>query len=297
MSTITKRNGRAFSLLGRYLNYIPDYVTGDKIKSIADGVYVKETEAYTIILAAACGLDTESSKTDRELYETYFRPTVIKDQPELYRNDPYYRNVKLPTVRDGNFELNKRCLAAYELFVRDDPVKLPDGTVLPQLGYFDQPFTYPAVFENGRLWMSLLPNEINTTLPAVEKAKGKVLTYGLGLGYFCYRAALKAEVSEVVAIERSPEVIELFKDSILPAFGSVGDKIRVIEADALDYAYKVAPTEGYDYVFADIWHDPTDGIELYRKLKGAEPLYGSNTAFDYWVEKTLRLYMGDDIEV
>ena len=44
----------------------------------------------------------------------------------------------------------------------------------------------------------------------IKNAHGKVLTTGLGLGYFSYMASLKEDVSEIVIIERDEKVIKLW---------------------------------------------------------------------------------------
>ena len=142
--------------------------------------------------------------------------------------------------------------------------------------------------QNGREWMTLLPNEIITQRLPIKKTRGKVLTYGLGLGYYAVMCALKPEVSSVTVVERDENVISLFKDLILPRF-DCGDKIAVVTADAFDYARNTAPKESFDYIFADIWHDPTDGVELYKKFKSLE--IDKHAQYDYWIEDTLKLYM------
>ena len=50
----------------------------------------------------------------------------------------------------------------------------------------------------------------------VERAKGKVLTFGLGLGYFAYMCSLKEEVESVTVVEKDKSVIKLFNEIILP---------------------------------------------------------------------------------
>ena len=127
----------------------------------------------------------------------------------------------------------------------------------------------------------------------MAKAKGKVLTYGLGLGYFPFMTSRKEEVTSVTVVERSSEVIELFKEHILPQFPNK-DKIRVICADAFDYAKAQMPAEDYDFVFADIWHDVGDGRELYLKMKELEHL-SPGTEYAYWLEDTIRCYLAAEL--
>ena len=46
----------------------------------------------------------------------------------------------------------------------------------------------------------------------------------------------------------------------------------------------------YDVVFTDLWHDPSDGCELYLKMKTYEHLL-PKARFLYWIEDTLKLYL------
>ena len=137
--------------------------------------------------------------------------------------------------------------------------------------------------------MTLLPNETITIKPHVENSFGRVLTFGLGLGYFALSAAAKDSVSSVTVVERDENVIKLFSDVILPRF-SCKDKIKMIKADAFEYAEQNYAKNLYDFVFADIWHDPSDGVELYLKMKEYEKLC-PNCKYEYWIEDTLKLYI------
>ena len=71
----------------------------------------------------------------------------------------------------------------------------------------------------------------------------------------------------------------------MPQFPNA-DKIEIVEADAFLYMQKEMPRGKFDYVFADLWHDASDGLEMYRKLKKYEVL-SPQTAFDYWIEPSL----------
>ena len=59
--------------------------------------------------------------------------------------------------------------------------------------------------------MSITPNEIETMEEAVKAATGKVIVYGLGLGYYPYMISLKDEVKEIVIVENDIKIINLFK--------------------------------------------------------------------------------------
>ena len=186
----------------------------------------------------------------------------------------------------GAFELGYASYRPYELFVADDLRAYPDGAVLPVLGYFTRPFAYPVLTENGREWMTATPNEINTIRPMAEAAHGRVLTLGLGLGYFAFHALLNPRVERVTAVERSADAIRLFRERILPAFPRP-ERLTILQADAFAAAPALYRSGQYDFVFADLWHDAADGLPMYERLKQMEV---PGPEYRYWIEKTLEFY-------
>ena len=102
-------------------------------------------------------------------------------------------------------------------------------------------------------------------------------------------AAIKPTVESVTVVERSRNVIELFEKFILPQFADPS-KVKIVESDAFDFAENEMQKGAYDSVFVDIWHDPSDGCELYLRMKEYEHLL-PNADFVYWVEETLKLYI------
>jgi hypothetical protein len=42
----------------------------------------------------------------------------------------------------------------------------------------------------------------------------------------------------------------------------------------------------FDYVFCDLWHDASDGLDLYLRLKKYEKK-APDARFDYWIEPSL----------
>lgn len=190
------------------------------------------------------------------------------------------------TSQAGAFELGYASYRPYELFVADDLRAYPDGAVLPVLGYFTRPFAYPVLTENGREWMTATPNEINTIRPMAEAAHGRVLTLGLGLGYFAFHALLNPRVERVTAVERSADAIRLFRERILPAFPRP-ERLTILQADAFAAAPALYQSGQYDFVFADLWHDAADGLPMYERLKQMEV---PGPEYRYWIEKTLEFY-------
>ncbi len=285
---IKRLNARTAELLSLYLNLSPDAITYEMVTEMKDACGFDSSRAYAEILAVLCGLD--SAGKDKAHFRNWFLPMVRELDPAEFENDPYYKNIRFPSKKLGKWEMKTMSLAPCEGFICDDFIVTDRGELIPQLGFFMRDFSYPAILENGREWMTLLPNETVTTLPAVNKANGKVLTYGLGLGYFIYMCQRKDEVESVTAVELSADAATLFANEILPQFEHP-EKVNVIVADAVEYAEQTAPSVGYDFIFADIWHDVGDGRSLYNKFKSFEYLYPEKTEFAYWLEKSILCYM------
>lgn len=284
-----KANQRLFKMLSVYLNLAPDYISKDMIEEITCGDESSECFAFANIAAVACGLDVYEDPQDKGFFRSHFLPCFKKLELKPYAEDPYYRNISFPSGKKGKWTFDTKLCKAYEAFVYDDPELMSDGRIIPRIGFFNKDYSFPAVSEGGREWMTLMPNETNTTKPALRLSRGRVLTYGLGLGYYAYMASLKEDVESVTVVERSRDVIELFEEYVLPQFPSP-EKIRLIEADAFDFAKNEMKRGGYDTVFTDIWHDPSDGCELYLRMKSYEKLL-PNARFVYWIEDTLKLYI------
>ena len=141
------------------------------------------------------------------------------------------------------------------------------------------------MLEDGNEWMTLTPVDLDTCDEAIERARGNVVTFGLGLGYYAYMVSEKADVESITVIEKSEDVIRLFKSRILPQF-SHPEKVRVICADAFEYAEKDMPKENYNFAFVDTWRDASDGAPMYERMKPLEDL-NPKTEFSYWIENFL----------
>jgi spermidine synthase len=93
-------------------------------------------------------------------------------------------------------------------------------------------------------------------------------------------------VESVTVVELSADVIKLFKTHILPKMEN-GHKIRIVNADAFEYAEKVMPSENFDLAFVDTWRDASDGAPMYERMRALEK-YSKNAKFLYWIENFIR---------
>lgn len=281
------QNKLILNKLSIFINECADAITKDMVEKTARDCFCTNDKAYKILLSGA--LDVFENK---ELMRIYFdHPEMLKMLcADQYQNDAYYTEITFNSVvKKGGWELKMSQYAPYELFVANDLLKLCDGRIIPRLGYFEKPFSFPCILQNGREWMTVTPNEIETMKKPISDAKGKVLTYGLGLGYFAFMTSRKEDVSSVTVIENDKSVIELFENCILPQFAQK-DKINIINTDALFFAaeQKTKKTSDFDFVFSDIWHDASDGAEIYKLFKTLER---NDTTYAYWIEDTIKCYL------
>ena len=286
MTNVEKDNERFLKILSYYLNACDTLVEKSAYESVLSCGVSAET-AFSMILAESLGVDVEA---ERGFFDGYFLLSVKKLNAEDYYGDEYYKTVSFEEGKTGDVELKYLSYKPFQGFVRDDFLYFSDGRVVPRIGFFDKEYRYPAVLKGGVEWMTLLPNEINSQKRYVDEAFGKVLTYGLGLGYYAFCAAKKSSVESVTVVDIDEGVIALFKEKILPSFPKpVADKIRIIRSDAFSFAEGLADGE-YDYIYADIWRDAGDGTELYKKFKEREK-FSPSSKFGYWIEDTIKYYL------
>ena len=279
------RNYKVTAMYAEYLERYPELITEEMINTLTEDGAITKEEALVAILSEMFALDFDKAE-DRVIIRDYLTPSVRLLDAEKYRENPYYKNIKIEYVSEGAWEYKRESYLPYRGVIAGDMMLYPDMTDIPPLGFFTERFDFPAVLEDGNEWMTLTPVDLDTCEEAIERAHGRVVTFGLGLGYYAYMVARKPEVESVTVVEKSPEVIALFSKHLLPQM-ECRDKIRIVEADAFEYAESVMPSEEFDYAFVDTWRDASDGVPMYERMKRLEHL-SRNTRFDYWIEGFLR---------
>ena len=229
--------------------------------------YVKEgwneNNAILEILYDFYQLD-KNNEDNQEIMDGYIKSNLKKLNPDEYLNNPYVLSIK-KVGRNGKYAL--RCIdyEPYQLFAYDE-IKMNGYKEDSAIGYFNQKFSYLALTENNNIWMSLNPNEIETMKPYIKRGKGRVLVLGLGMGYVPFMLANKDDVRSVTIIEKDQNIIDLFNALIWPSF-THKEKIKIIKDDAINFTAKRENIQQFDYIFADLWHNPEDGLSLFVALK------------------------------
>ncbi len=235
--------------------------------------FIDEAEQYLM----KSGIDIRMDKT---------RNSVAILNPKEFEDDPYWRSIHFPAASLGEWKLSSSSYAPFEAMLSDEIV-VKEGDYFKEinkLGLFLKEFRYIEVQQNGKTWMSVTPHEINTMKEAIKKAEGKVVTFGLGLGYYPFSVSLKDSVSSVTIIEKDERCIGLFNKFILPQFPHKS-KISVINCDAYQFATKMKDGD-FDYSFVDIWHLPFDGLFSYLRFV-PHFFHFEKTKTSYWIEKSI----------
>lgn len=271
-------------LYADYLSLHPTAIKAEYVDGLSEGGLDKES-CIVALLCEIFGIDMSRSQRERVLVREYLYKSVRILDSKRYTGNKYYQNIHIPDVKDGRWELKWQTYPAYRAFIAGDMIIKDNLREIPPLGFFAEDFSFPAVLEDGNEWMTLTPVDLDTSEEAIAKARGRVLTLGLGLGYFTYMASEKHEVESVTVVELSEDVIRLFNTYLLPQFPNA-HKIKIIKGDAIAYAEEQMAKEGYDFVFADTWRDASDGEPMYRRLKACEERCPC-TEFCYWIENFL----------
>jgi len=214
----------------------------------------------------------------------------INNYPSLYTSvdeylkTPYNSNIKLDCINTAGFTYDYEEMPANVLYNVSDIISDPNRELhdTMELKAYDKPYKTTILSQDNLFWMTDTLAESNTINPFAKKAFGKVVTFGLGIGYFVYMALLNKNVENITIIEQSDEVITMFKNHLLPQF-PMQDKINIIKGNAFDYFNKEF-LENFDYIFVDIYKSNDDGFLIIEKM--LEQHLPETNKIDFWIENS-----------
>ena len=204
-------------------------------------------------------------------------------------NNPYLKALNNLTFKEAGWTLTRNKSKAYTLLPYQEEYAYGGNyNIKMGLTMFKSDYIYPSIRLYDTEWMSLNQHEIRTMEIPIQLAKGKVLTLGLGIGYYAYMVSLKEEVKEVHIVEMDLELIKVFNKYLLPLF-PYPEKIHIHKADAF-YFIKEIKDRDYDFIFSDLWHNVSDGVGAYLKLKKHFNNF-KYTKCTYWIEGSILAYL------
>ena len=215
--------------MSEYINETPCAITERLMKEADPEGELPEELLYAAFMAGFCGIQEDDTTING-----YFQDAVHMLETTKYIDNPYLKNIRFPDTATRHWKFTHYSYRPYEAFICNDIDIGKNLREVPQIGFFRERFAYPAVEQDGREWMAVKPSEIETMREPIEEATGRVVTFGLGLGYFAYMVSEKPDVTSLDIVERSEEAIALFEEHILPQFPNKG-KIRIIRCDAFEF--------------------------------------------------------------
>jgi hypothetical protein len=119
---------------------------------------------------------------------------------------------------------------------------------------------------HGVVWMSLTPNEMLSQRSGIQKAAGKVVIGGLGMGWFMRKVCEKPEVEQVIVVEKSRDLLDWFGYEICRKHSKVTEVI-------CDDVYNHVGTHGNAQYLLDIW-PISQGARTDRQYLAAKRKWG-----------------------
>lgn len=231
-------------------------------------------------------LDLKDKKTLNKIKE--YKLTEVKELDiNDYLNDSYIKNVHPKSKKIESIYLYYKEYNPYEGFIFDETKEGDSYREINSFGYFTSNYSFLSLDKDNKTWMSIIPHEINTMKIDLNKIKGNIVIYGLGLGYFLFHALNKKEINKVVVIEKDSLVINIFNAYLRKYFRNL-DKLTILNLDALSFNKKEINKYNFDYCYVDLYHDPIDALKIYINLIKSE---AKNITYLYWIENDILIYL------
>lgn len=189
------------------------------------------------------------------------------------------KKVRLPVGTKGDASITKKTFKGKALEIHNMRIMISGEGRHRQIN----PGTYTYLHVGNELMMSDTPGEAWEHWEAIQKAHGRCLINGLGIGLVLKALIAKKEVTEIVVVELNKDVLDL----ISPHYKS--RKVTFIHADALEWR----PPKGarFGCVWNDIW--PTITTDNWEDMKKLHRAYGRRADWvgswnRDWVKRLIR---------
>ena len=99
LEKIKQENFGAFKVIASYLNEFPCLVTKEIMDEIISDSSLDEESYFALFLSLALSENDESGDV---LNKQYLSKSVKKLDPDEYKSNPYYKNIKIPQKRSAH---------------------------------------------------------------------------------------------------------------------------------------------------------------------------------------------------
>ena len=113
-------NYKLTKLYALYLERFPEIITKDMIDALTSDGDISEEEALVALIAEIFALDDARGGDERRLIRDYLRKSVRVLDTEKYKNNPYYKNIRIENLKDGEWEFRLESYEAYRAVIVGD---------------------------------------------------------------------------------------------------------------------------------------------------------------------------------
>lgn len=226
------------------------------------------------------------------------RCSLFQMDADEFNNNSFFTDINLSNIHidDSNMSIATSSFKPYEVYPSKATFRDSEFNTYLYFSFSDKEIQYPELLENDKCLASLNPFEINSmdSIIDFDFTEGNILSFGLGLGYFAYRCALKDDVKSVTVVEENQNIIDVFNKYIFPQFKeSVRNKINIIKGNAHTLFLDKDFMNNYNKCFVKLWSGRADGIPLYNLFKENEK--GLECEMKYWIEEDLITVYQDEM--
>lgn len=205
---------------------------------------------------------------DKELYldAATWKPTLLFDNPPMY-GKPNERLSAIETSECIRWSPSRRFFYANHILPAYKPLPIFKGRKRGRV-WFNRDIISPALCEvvahqgTPRVWMSLTPMELLTQRRGVLLATERVVIGGLGLGWFLNKVASKKSVTEIVVVDKEPELLDWLKPVLQDKYPALNVKVSTwVHDDIYSFMETDVPRCGEQTKYLlDIW-DTYGGVD------------------------------------
>ena len=100
-----------------YLENFPEAITEEMMKELCSDGDIRPEDGIAALLGELFGIDSMRSSEERRFMRDYIAPSIRMLDTKRYTENPYYKNVKIKNVKDGNWELRLESYAPYRAVI------------------------------------------------------------------------------------------------------------------------------------------------------------------------------------
>jgi len=175
---------------------------------------------------------------------------MLKNPKQLKYIAPF----NIPNSKSGDIEIKNKWHPADEPIIAVSVRTAIFTGQKPLTITYNRPIPITTLSDKKGTWMITTPAEQVQAHNALRRCKGRVLVGGLGLGYFVKKLQEKDNVTSVVVVEISQDVINL-----VWKYHQFDQRFQIICTDIKKYLKRYTSNRRFDWVYLDIWRGDGEG--------------------------------------